>query len=174
MNLAERNAELALARALKEQIAQAETRLDATDGEEGKLKDELQAAHKECDALIKIGERNPRVGILFNLIHELQEKLRAIAHEPSTLQNTLRKLGSDFEGYASRDYMWLRDWRIGREPDMGGPIDAEDRMQCARWLSEVIIHAKVFLSDAGAATYLAECKAKLERRRVGTGSRTAA
>ena len=79
MNLEERNAELDKARALKEQIAQAETRLDATDGEEGTLKDELQEARKECDALIKIGERNPRVGVLFNLIHELQEKLRVIA-----------------------------------------------------------------------------------------------
>ena len=51
MNLTDRNAELDKARALKVQIAQAETRLDATDDEEGALKDELQAAHKECDAI---------------------------------------------------------------------------------------------------------------------------
>ena len=104
MNLTDRNAELDKARALKEQISQAEARLDATDGVEGKLKDELQAAHKECEALIKIGERNPRVGVLFNLIHELQEKLRAIAHAPSIIQNDLRRLGSDFGGFASRDW----------------------------------------------------------------------
>ena len=62
MNLIDRNLELDKARALKKQIAQTETLLDATDGEEGKLKDELQKAHKECEALIKIGERNPACG----------------------------------------------------------------------------------------------------------------
>ena len=170
MNLSERNAELTLARALKEKIAQAETRLDATDGEEGTLKDELQEARKECEALIKIGERNPRVGVLFTLIHELQEKLRAIAHEPSTLQNTLRRLGSDFGGFASRDWQWLKNWRIGREPDMGAAVDVERPMQCDRWLSEVQIHASVFLASADAESYLAESKAKLERRRAQLAS----
>ena len=98
MNLTDRNAELDKARALKEQIRQAEARLDATDGEEGRLKDELQEARREFQALIKAGARTPRVGVLNDLIHEQQEKLRAIAHEPSTIQNTLRRLGSDFGG----------------------------------------------------------------------------
>ena len=73
MNLIDRNAELDKARAVKGQIAQAEARLDVVDDEEGTLKDELQEAHKACKALIQIGERDPRVGVLFNLIHELQE-----------------------------------------------------------------------------------------------------
>ena len=41
MNFADRNAELDKARVIKGRIAQTEARLDATDGEEGALKDEL-------------------------------------------------------------------------------------------------------------------------------------
>ena len=165
MNLEDRNAELTKARAIKGQIAQAEARLDATDGEEGKLKDELREAHKECEALIKIGERNPRVGVLFTLIHELQEKLRAVAHEPSTIQNTLRRLGSDLGGFSTRDWMWLKNWRIGREPDMGDAVNVEDPAECSEWLSEAQAHASVFLAGAAASTYLADCEGKLKRRR---------
>ena len=105
MNITDRNAELEKARIVKNQIEQFEARLYVVDDEEGALKDALQEAHKECEALIQIGERNPRVGVLFYLIHELQEKIRAIAHEPSTIQNTLRRLGSDFEGFRARDWM---------------------------------------------------------------------
>ena len=158
MNLPERSAELVKARALKDQIAQAEARLDATDGEEGALKDALREAHQECDALIRVGERNPRVGVLFTLIHELQEKLRAITHEPSTLQNTLRRLGSDFEGFRSRDWWWLKEWRIGREPGMGSAVDVENPMDCEHWLSGVRTHANVFLAGAEADAYVAECE----------------
>ena len=78
----------------------------------------MQEAEQECQALNQIGERNPRVGVLFTLIHDLQEKLRAIAHEPSILQNTLRRLGSDLEGIRARDWQWLKNWRIGREKGM--------------------------------------------------------
>ena len=46
MNLADRNLELDKARALKVQIAQAETRLDAMDDEEGALKDDLEDAQR--------------------------------------------------------------------------------------------------------------------------------
>ena len=165
MNLADRNAELDKARALKVTIEQAEARLDVVDEEEGSLKDELQEAHKECEALIKIGDRNPRVGVLFTLIHELQEKLRAIAHEPSTIQNTLRRLGSDFGGFASRDWMWLKDWRIGREKGMSGPVDVEDEGQCEAWLQEVRVHAATFLNDHEAARFITESEGKLARRR---------
>ena len=91
MNLLDRNVELDKALALKEQIAQVETRLDATDGEEGRLKDELQKAHKECKALIKVGRKPQsrpslteprqvkpsRMMVLFDEIHELQEKAPA-------------------------------------------------------------------------------------------------
>ena len=89
MNLTDRNSELDKARAIKEEIAQVEARLDATDDAEGTLKDNLQAARTEFNALIKKGERNPRVMELNDLIYEIQEKLQAIAREPSTLQNTL-------------------------------------------------------------------------------------
>ena len=61
--------------------------------------------------------------------------------------------------------MWLKDWRIGREQSMGGPVDVEDPIQCAHWLSQTQDHASVFLSGPSATAYLAECKAKLERRR---------
>ena len=165
MNLADRNTELDKARALKGQIAQAEARLDATDGQEGALKDELQEARKECEALIKIGERNPRVSVLFDLIHELQEKLRAIAHEPSTLQNTLRRLGSDFGGFSSRDWQWLDNWRIGREKGMGGPVDVENEGQCKTWMNEARMHAAIFLNTHEADCFIVECTEKLARRR---------
>ena len=59
MNLTDRNLELDKARALKGQIAQAEFRLDATDGEEGTLKDELQAAREEFKTLIKAASAPP-------------------------------------------------------------------------------------------------------------------
>ena len=62
MNLTDRNAELDKARALKEQIRQAEARLDATDDEEGRLKDELQEARREFQALIKAGAAHPSRG----------------------------------------------------------------------------------------------------------------
>ena len=180
MNLLDRNVELDKALALKEQIAQVETRLDATDGEEGRLKDELQKAHKECKALIKVGRKPQsrpslteprqvkpsRMMVLFDEIHELQEKLRHIVHEPSILQNTLRRLGSDFGGFASRDWQWLKNWRIGREQGMKGPLDVEDESQCKMWLHEVQAHASVFLSGPSAEAYIAESEAKLKRRRA--------
>ena len=150
MNLTDRNAELDKARALKGQIAEAESRLDATDGEEGTLKDELQAAHQECEALIKIGERNPRVGVLFTLIHELQEKLRAIAHEPSIRFRThCASLGSDFGGYQTRDWMWLKDWRIGQREGHGRTLSMLRTRFSARrgYARSTRTHAGVFLSD---------------------------
>ena len=111
MNFTGRNAELDKARAVQEQIAQAEARLDATDDEEGTLKDELQEARREFQSLIKAGERTPRVGELNDSINEIQDHLQAIARVPSTLQNTFRRLGSDLEGFRARDWWWLKTWR---------------------------------------------------------------
>ena len=166
MNLSDRNAELDKARALKVTIEQAEARLDATDGQEGALKDELQDARKEFNALMKNGQRGPpRKLVLNDLIHELHDKLHALAHEPSTLQNTLRRLGSDFGGFSSRDWQWLDNWRIGREHGMGGPVDVENEGQCKTWLNEARTHAVTFLNTRQANRFIVECKGKLDRRR---------
>ena len=98
-------------------------------------------------------------------INELQEMLNTIAREPSTLQNTLRRLGSDFEGFRARDWIWLKNWRIGREPGMNGPVDVEDQEQCEAWMRGVTAHTKAFLSLDDARKFYAECQGKLERRR---------
>ena len=166
MNLTDRNAELYKALALKKEIAQAESRLDATDDEEGTLKDDLQEAHKECDALIKIGERNPRVGVLFTLTHELQEKLRAIAHAPSIIQNDLRRLGSSLEGFRARDWWWLKTWRDGQEKGMDSPVDVEDEAQCTMWLNELQRHLDTFpIGDSYGRNFVSKCENVLARRR---------
>ena len=165
MNLIDRNAELDKARGIKAKIAQAETRLDARDGEEGALKDQLQEAEQEFQDLIKKGERHPRVMVLNNEIHDLQEKLRDIPREPLMLHNTLRRLGSDFEGYRARDWQWLKNWRIGREKGMGEAINVEDEIECAMWLNEVRVHAGTFLNDHEAGSYITESEGKLARRR---------
>ena len=81
------------------------------------------------------------------------------------MQNTLRRLGSDFEGYRAIDYWWLKNWRIGRERDMGAAINVEDETQCAMWLNEVHAHADTFLNDHEAAIYITESEGKLARRR---------
>ena len=171
MNLIDRNAELDKARGIKAKIAQAETRLTELDDEEGTLKDELQEAEQEFQDLIKKGRRIPRLMvmndemILSDQIHALQEKLRAAAREPSILQNTLRRLGSDFEGFRARDWQWLKNWRIGREKGMGEAINVEDEIECAMWLDEVRVHAGTFLGASEAARYITESEGKLARRR---------
>ena len=126
----------------------------------------LAEAQTEFNDLIKIGKRDPRVMELNGIINDLQDELRGLAHAPLSLDNDLRRLRSDLEGFRARDYQWLRNWRIGREPDMGAAVDVEDLVQCERWLSMVRIHASVFLVEAEAESYLAECQAKLERRRA--------
>ena len=152
--------------ALKDQIAQAEARLDATDGKEGALKDELQKAHQECEALIKIGERNPRVGVLFNLIHELQEKIRVIAHAPSIIQNDLRRLGSNLERFRASDWWWLKTWRDGNEKGMNSPVDVEDEAQCTMWLKELQAHLDTFpIGDSYGRDFITKCENVLASRR---------
>ena len=122
MNLTDRNLELDKARALSVQIAQAESRLDAMDDEEGALKDELQEAREEFNALMKNGQRGPpRKLVLNDLIHELHDKLHALAREPNMIQNDLRKLGSDLEGFRARDWWWLKTWRDGQRKGHGQP-----------------------------------------------------
>lgn len=165
MNISDRNTGLYKALALLSQMEQLKSRLAAIDDEEGAAKDALQEARKEFQSLLLARERVPRVMELNDIINELQEKLYAIAREPSSIQNTLRKLGSDVEGFRARDWLWLKNWRIGREPGMGGPVDVEDEKQCEAWLHEVHVHAKAFLNDAMAQTYIAECEGKLTRRR---------
>ena len=98
MNLATRQSQLDKAIAIKAKIAQVEARLTGIDDEEGILKGQLQEAEQEFQTLTKKGERHPRVMVLNNEIHDLQEKLRDIPREPLTLHNTLRRLGSDFRG----------------------------------------------------------------------------
>ena len=166
MNLTTRKSQLDKAIAIKAQIALIEARLDAIDGQEGTLTDDLREAEQEFQTLVNLGERNRRIVILSDQIHALQEKLRTAAHEPSILQNTLRRLGSDFEGYRAIDWWWLKSWRIGREKDMGGPVDVEDERQCALWLGEVRAHADTFLGASEAASYVTESEGKLVRHRA--------
>ena len=71
-----------------------------------------------------------------------------------------------FEGYRALDYWWLKNWRIGRDKDMGPPIDVEDEVQCALWLHEVCAHADTFLNASEAASYVTESKGKLARHRA--------
>ena len=166
MNLSDRNTELDKARALKLQIEQVEARLDGIDDEEGAAKDALQEARREFQALIKAGERTPRVMELNDLINEIQERLRAIAHEPSTLQNTLRRLGSDLEGFRARDWWWLKTWRDGKEKGMNSPVDVEDEAQCTMWLSELQVHLDTFpIGDSYGPNFFAACEGVLARRR---------
>ena len=63
--------------------------------------------------------------------------------------------------------MWLKNWRIGRERGMGGPVDVEIRgRQCVAWLlRQARAHADAFLGTREAASYIAECEGKLARRR---------
>ena len=130
------------------------------------MKDELQSAHKECEALIKIGERNPRVGVLFSLTHELQEKLRTIAHAPSIIQNDLRRLGSDLEGFRARDWWWLKTWRDGQEKGMDSPVDVEDEAQCTMWLNELHVHLDTFpIGDSYGRNFITKCENVLANRR---------
>ena len=167
MNLSDRNAELDKARALKVTIEQAEARLDATDGQEGALKDELQDARKEFNALMENGQRGPpRKLVLNDLIHELHDKLHALAREPSTLQNTLRRLGSDLERFRASDWWWLKTWRDGNEKGMDSPVDVEDEAQCAMWLNELQVHLDTFpIGDSYGPNFFAECEGVLARRR---------
>ena len=166
MNLTTRQSQLDKAIAIKAKIAEVETRLDAIDGEDGALKDQLQEAEQEFQTLTKKGERHPRVMVLNNEIHDLQEKLRAIPREPLMLHNTLRRLGGDFEGYRALDYWWLKNWRIGRDKDMGAPINVESEIQCGAWLDEVRVHADTFLGASEAASYITESEGKLARHRA--------
>ena len=166
MNLTDRNAELDKARALKVQIEQAEARLDATDGEEGAAKDALQEARQEFNALIKAGERTPRVMELNGLINELQEQMHAIAREPSTIQNTLRRLGSNLDGFRARDWWWLKTWRDGQEKGMNSPVDVEDEAQCTMWLNELQVHLDTFpIGDSYGRNFITKCENVLASRR---------
>ena len=167
MNLTERNGELTKARALKEQIAQAEARLDATDDEEGTLKDELQEARREFDSLMKNGKRGPpRKLVLNDLIHDLHDKLHALAREPSMIQNDLRRLGSDLDGFRARDWWWLKTWRDGQEKGMDSPVDVEDEAQCTMWLNELQVHLDTFpIGDSYGRNFITKCENVLASRR---------
>ena len=179
MNLTDRNAELDKAHALNVQIMQAETRLDAMDDEEEALKDELQEAQREFNALIK-GGRKPRsrssgsprqvapsrIMVLMDEIYALQQKINALAHAPSMIQNDLRKLGSDLEGFRARDWWWLKTWRDGQEKGMNSPVDVEDETQCTMWLNELRVHLDTFpIGDSYGRNFITKCENVLASRR---------
>ena len=77
----------------------------------------------------------------------------------------LRKLGSQFEGFRARDWLWLKNWRIGREKGMNGPVDVEDVKQCHAWITEVYEHADTFLNTYDAGRFIEESNEKLVRHR---------
>ena len=170
MNLKERNAELVQARDIQFLLTQAKkdnaVRPDAWAAVEAAHVD----AQAEFERLAKISKRDrvrdPRLMELFGIIHDLQEKLRGFASSVGSLENDIRRLRSDLGGYRARDIRWLRQWRIGQERDMLPAIDVEDLAQCERWLAEVRVHASVFLAGAEAEGFVAECDAKLIRRRA--------
>ena len=74
--------------------------------------------------------------------------------------------GVTSEDSASRDWLWLKDWRIGREHGMGGPVDVENEGQCKTWMNEARTHATTFLNPHEADSFIAECDEKLRRRRA--------
>ena len=164
MNLEDRNTELVRAREVRDNITRTLEEIGSVHTGRTDAEASLAAAQAEFNDLIKAGQRVPRVMELNNIINDLQNRLRG--HVSTSLENDMRRLRSDLEGYRARDHQWLRDWRIGRERGMGGAIDVEDPEKCEHWLREVQVHVVLFLSGAGAETYLAECRAKLERRRT--------
>ena len=167
MNLIDRTAELKQALNLKVKIAESEAQLTEWDGKEGQIKDDLAEAREQLEPLLQEARpRDGRVGILLERIGKLENELYFATRTPRTIENTLRKLGSDFGGYRSRDYIWLKDWRIGRQPDVGPAIDVDDEGQCAKWMLQVKVHAEVFLSDAAGDQYIADAELKLSRRRA--------
>ena len=179
MNFTERNVELDKARALSVQISQAETRLDAMDDEEDVLKNKLQEAQKEFNALIKVGRKprsrssdDPRqvapsrVMVLMDEIYALQQKINALAHAPSIIQNDLRRLGSDLDGFRARDWWWLKTWRDGKEKGMNSPVDVEDETQCTMWLNELQVHLDTFpIGDSYGRNFITKCEDVLASRR---------
>ena len=179
MNLTDRNLELDKARALSVQIVQAETRLDTMDDEEGALKDDLEEAQREFNALIK-GGRKPRsrssgsprqvapsrIMVLMDEIYALQQKINALARAPSMIQNDLRKLGSDLDGFRARDWWWLKSWRDGNEKGMNSPVDVEDEAQCTTWLNELRVHLDTFpIGDSYGRDFVTKCENVLANRR---------
>ena len=76
--------------------------------------------------------------VLNDEIYELQERLRAIAHAPSIIQNDLRRLARDLEGFRARDWWWLKTWRDGYEKGLDSPVDVEDEAQCTMWLNRTL------------------------------------
>ena len=167
MNLADRNLELDKARAISVQITQAETRLDAIDDDEGALKDDLEDAQREFNALMRNGKRGPpRKLVLNDLIHEIHDKLHALARAPSIIQNDLRKLGSDLDGFRARDWWWLKSWRDGQEKGMDSPVDVEDEAQCTTWLNELHVHLDTFpIGDSYGRNFITKCENVLANRR---------
>ena len=106
------------------------------------------------------------MGVLFSLTHELQEKLRTIAHAPSIIQNDLRRLGSDLEGFRARDWWWLKTWRDGQEKGMDSPVDVEDEAQCTMWLNELHVHLDTFpIGDSYGRNFITKCENVLANRR---------
>lgn len=166
MNLKERNEELTRAREVRADIIETREKMRAAPGGKVDVKIDLAKAQNEFNELIKAGKRDPRVMELNGLINDLQDELRGMAHAPFSLENDMRRLRSDLEGFRARDHRWLQKWRIGREPGMGGPVDVESLTQCELWLDKVQAHAGIFLDDAEAEAYFTGCKAKLERRRA--------
>ena len=178
MNLIDRNLELDKAHALSVQITQAETRLDSIDDEEEALKDDLQEAQREFNVLMRNGKRGPpRKLVLNDLIHELHDKLHALARAPYMIQNDLRKLGSDLDGFRARDWWWLKTWRDGEEKGMNSPVDVEDETQCTMWLNELRVHLDTFpIGDSYGRDFITKCENVLASRRrnlVGGRARNA-
>ena len=108
----------------------------AMDDEEETLKDDLEDAQREFNVLIKVADVSPevdrdlasprqvapsRIMVLMDEIYALQQKINALAHAPSIIQNDLRKLGSDLEGFRARDWWWLKTWRDGERKGHGQP-----------------------------------------------------
>ena len=166
MNLIDRNLELDKARIVNTEIASLQRALNNADDDEGEIKNALAKAQAEFKTLADIGERTPRIWELHEEISDLQDQLRNAAHAPSTIENSLRKKGSEVEGYRARDHIWLQAWRIGKEPDMGAAIDVENLKVSEEWLREVRVHVTVFLSAGSGRQYLENCEGKLNRRRI--------
>ena len=137
------------------------------DDEEETLKDDLQEAQREFNALMRNGKRGPpRKLVLNDLIHELHDKLHALARAPYMIQNDLRKLGSDLDGFRARDWWWLKTWRDGQEKGMNSPVDVENEAQCAMWLNELHEHLDTFPIGASyGRNFILKCENVLANRR---------
>ena len=100
------------------------------------------------------------------LIHEIHDKLHALARAPSIIQNDLRKLGSDLDGFRARDWWWLKSWRDGQEKGMDSPVDVEDEAQCTMWLNELHVHLDTFpIGDSYGRNFITKCENVLANRR---------